>query len=80
MRVTHATKARGLPKPSRCVVTGKVRWPDGKAAVAVLHRASTAAHWAELSGAESRRRETRHYPCPHCKGFHTTSQTSWGAA
>jgi len=80
MRATHAAKGRGLPKPSRCAVTGKVRWPDGKAAVAVLHRASTAAHWAELSGAESRRREVRHYPCAHCMGFHTTSQTSRGAS
>lgn len=75
MREARSTKRRAMPRPDRCPVTGKVRWPDGKAAVEVLHQASTAAHWAEVNGQQSRRHEVRHYLCPHCKGFHTTSQS-----
>lgn len=80
MKNTGASRRRGLPKPDRCKVTGKVRWPDGKSAVDVLHRASTAAHWAAVNGEDSRRNEVRHYRCAHCKGFHTTSQLEWVAA
>ena len=69
-----------MPRPERCQATGKVRCPDGKAAIAVLHQASTAAHWAEVNGQQSRRHEVRHYRCPHCNGFHTTSQPVWVAA
>lgn len=77
MRRERLGRRRGLPRPDRCKATGKVRWPDGKAAVDVLHKASTAARWAELHGEGSRRHEVRHYRCPHCKGFHTTSQLTW---
>lgn len=80
MRTTGRTKHRELPRPERCAVTGQVRWPDGKSAVEVLHRAHNAARQAAEVGSESRRREVRHYRCPHCAGFHTTSQPVWVAA
>lgn len=64
-----------MPKAGRCPVTGKVRWPDGKSAVEMLHSARNAATRASALGFESRRREVRHYFCPSCKGFHTTSQS-----
>ena len=70
---------RHLPRPDLCPVTGKVRWPDSKAAVEVLHRSRTAASMAEADGLTSRRREVRHYWCPACKGFHTTSQPAPGS-
>lgn len=77
MATRRVSKRRTLPKPDRCPVTGKVRWPDGRAAIEVLHRASRAKQWAEASGAETRRLEVRHYHCGHCHGFHTTSQQEW---
>ena len=80
MRGPRSSKRRAMLRPDRCQVTGKVRWPDGKAAIEVLHQASTAARWAEADGQQSRRREVRHYRCPHCQGFHTTSQPVWVAA
>ena len=67
---------RPLPKPDRCRVTGKVRWPDSRAAVEVLHLAKNAAIRAAQDGIDSRRHEVRHYRCPHCQGFHTTSQAA----
>lgn len=80
MKIMQPRKNRVLPRPQHCAATGKVRWPDSKAAVAVLHRATAAAHWAEADGAESRRREVRHYLCQQCRGFHTTSRAAWEAA
>lgn len=80
MNKTERNKHRELPRPGRCAVTGKVRWPDGKAAVEVLHRAQNAAQRGAEFGYASRRREVRHYRCPHCAGFHTTSQPTWVVA
>lgn len=65
---------RPLPKPDRCAKTGKVRWPDSKAAVEVLHVAKNSASRAQEDGRPTRRNEVRHYKCGICNGFHTTSQ------
>lgn len=74
----RATKRRkALPKPEKCERTGKVRWPDAKAAVEVLHQAKNSATRAADAGLPSRRNEVRHYECHFCKGFHTTSQEQY---
>ena len=65
-----------MPKPKKCAATGKLRWPDGKAAVDVLHAAEISRTRAENDGNVSRRRELRHYWCPACSGYHTTSWAS----
>lgn len=59
---------------SVCRSSGKVRYPDSKAAVAALHLAALGRQRAEAAGLESRRQERRHYECSACSGWHLTSQ------
>lgn len=73
MRFQVRGRARNMPKPKQCAATGKLRWPDAKAAVEVLHAAKNSRSSAENNGYVSRRRELRHYWCPACLGHHTTS-------
>lgn len=63
-----------MPKPDRCPVAGKVRWPDGKSAVEALHIAKVKSVRDVEEGRNPRRREVRHYRCAACKGFHLTSK------
>ena len=76
---TRTTHRRRLPKPDRCAKTGKVRWPDSRAAVEVLHLAKNSATKAQADGIATRRQEVRHYKCCFCNGFHTTSQAEYRA-
>lgn len=76
MRFQGRGKARNMPKPKMCSTTGKLRWPDGKAAVEVLHAAKNSRTSAEIAGHVSRRREFHRYWCPACSGYHTTSWPS----
>jgi hypothetical protein len=62
-----------VPKPKKCAATGKLRWPDAKAAVEVLHAAQNSRTIAKNDGTVSRRHELRYYWCPACSGYHTTS-------
>jgi hypothetical protein len=77
MRNKAKGRTRPVAKIKTCESTGKVRYPDGRAAVRALHQAATARHFAELDGVVTRRREARHYHCSHCQGWHLTSQASW---
>ena len=75
--MTTTALARHTNKACRrrvCAVTGKVRFPDGRAAVEALHRAATHRHFAEMDHVPTRRRECRHYLCDHCHGWHLTSR------
>lgn len=69
--------ARPTPRRKTCRGTGKVRFPDSRAAVEALHRAKTAQYFAALDSTMTRRRECRHYRCAECKGWHLTSQPAW---
>lgn len=66
----HRTPA----KTTTCLPAGKVRYPDGRAAIEALHLAATSRHFAALDGLSTRRRECRHYRCLLCKGWHLTSR------
>ena len=79
MSTTRTRQRRRLPKPDRCARTGKVRWPDSRAAVEVLHLAKNSADKAQADGIATRRQEVRHYKCGFCNGFHTTSQAEYRA-
>ena len=58
--------------------TGKVRFRDSREAVAALHGAARARHWASLEGSSTKRGEVRHYECHACRGWHLTSQGQAG--
>ena len=66
-RHRRSRRARDM---ATCQVNGKLRHRDHSSAVQALHCAQNAA--AHHSG--SRRREVRTYQCPHCLGWHLTSQ------
>jgi hypothetical protein len=68
---------RPAPRLKACRTTGKVRFPDSRAAVEALHRAKTIQYFAELDSTPTRRRECRHYRCRECKGWHLTSTPAW---
>jgi hypothetical protein len=68
---------RPAPRLKACRATGKVRFPDSRAAVAALHRAKTFQYFAEVDSTPTRRRECRHYRCGECKGWHLTSLPAW---
>lgn len=66
---------RGRQQSSRkCWETGKKRFRDKKAAIAVLHHCVATFEMATLHGVVSRRREERCYECQRCGGWHLTSQ------
>ena len=76
VRNQSRSRFRSLPKPKKCTATGKLRWPDGKAAIEVLHAAKNGRMRDEEAGRMARRRELRHHRCSACGGFHTTSWAS----
>jgi len=57
-----------------CAVSGKARYRDQGQARDALTGMRWARLTAEALGIESRRRETRTYPCGLCGGWHVTSQ------
>ncbi|MCX0274235.1 hypothetical protein NLM24_26800 [Nocardia zapadnayensis] len=68
LRIRHGDDLRGLPplpRRSRCVETGKIRYFDPETAELIL---------AGLDSDNPRRREQRAYRCPKCAGWHLTSQ------
>ena len=67
-------KVRRLPVARKCLHTGKSRWPDKQAAIAVLHQAKASRTRSEESGTKTKRQECRAYKCPFCAGWHTTSK------
>lgn len=69
------SRSRRIPTHlSTCRASGKVRYPDSKAAVAALYLAALGRQRAESAGLESHRQEKRHYECSACSGWHLTSQ------
>jgi hypothetical protein len=76
-----ATKSRSaLKKPFtkqrfQCV-TRKVRYRDHLEATEVLHRIKNKRRYELLDGGGSARNEIRSYACPHCRGYHSTSQSA----
>lgn len=56
-----------LPKKTVCIMSGKARWPDRMAALAVVRKAVAARHLAEMDGLTSTRGETRAW------AIHTTT-------
>ena len=52
-----------------CAKTGKVRHKNADYAVKALARI--------VGRHPGRDRECRYYQCPHCRGYHLTSQLSW---
>lgn len=54
----------------RCFATGKVRYPNERAAQVALVDAIL-----KRNRGRSDRREARHYPCGICGGWHLTSKT-----
>lgn len=68
MRYHARSRARNVPKPKKCVATGKLRWPDAKAAIEVLHAAQNSRTRGLSEGTVSRTRERRRYSCPACAG------------
>lgn len=72
----RTSRRRPRYRPTKCNVTGKVRFPDHDLAVEVLHDAANRRRrWAD-AGTESRRQECRTYECDGCKGWHLTSQAA----
>lgn len=69
-------------KYPRCPVTGKIRLGERKDVRLVLADIRRASTKAQLVGLSSVRRERRGYRCPHCSGWHLTSQASpwWSLA
>ncbi|WP_280398078.1 hypothetical protein [Nocardia carnea] len=68
LRLRHGDDLRGLPplpRRSRCAHTGKIRYFEPETAELAL---------AGLDHDNPRRREQRAYRCPHCAGWHLTSQ------
>ncbi len=68
-----------MKKRKECI-TKKVRFRDHEQAVEALHRAVNYRHFAEIDGTQTKRLERRSYACKFCKGYHLTSQVSWGLA
>lgn len=69
-----AKKRRHAPRRPRCKTTGKVRYRDGHDATLALRTLKTIASRAEAEGGHHRIHVVRKYKCPHCKGWHLTSQ------
>jgi hypothetical protein len=70
----------GAPTNSRCLATGKVRFPDAMSTTRALHKAATARASAELVGLPTRRAECRKYHCQFYNGWHMTSQVQAGVS
>ena len=67
----HIGDAGKLATKTEC---GKTRYRDHKEAAQALHRIEVKRKWFDLEGMECRRKESRIYFHPACKGFHLTSQ------
>lgn len=78
-RRTHPTsRTHTDTRRKRSCPSGKVRFPDHKAAVRALHDAVTARKFAALDNVPTQRREQRAYACGRCRGYHLTSQLKAG--
>lgn len=67
----------GRHRLPHCPTSGKVRYRDHAQASDGLRSAKEARLRQQSAGVESRRRETRSYKCPDCRGWHNTSRSRW---
>lgn len=72
--VHHRQSRRCSHRYPRCPITGKIRLGERKDARLVLEYVRRCAQADVARGVVSRRRECRSYRCPHCRGWHLTSQ------
>ena len=73
-RCEQPSFARRVRPPLSTCPTGKIRFPDHRAAVSALHKAATERNFARQDGQATNRHEVRSYSCKECNGWHLTSQ------
>jgi hypothetical protein len=80
-RRTASPVARRSPAPHRdhCPMSGKVRYRDAREATDALHALTNQASLADQLGGQHTIRVQRKYQCNACRGWHLTSQATWGA-
>lgn len=60
-------------------MSGKVRYRDAREATDALHALTNQASLADQLGGRHTIRVQRKYQCNACRGWHLTSQATWGA-